>query len=260
MVGRAPGRVSRHHRPALLRLGPMAKGLCMRNVITTNSASDVSEEYAEQVNQLLKSLRPERETTMDNEPGQSELYVRLYTYEEPGTSETMWAVDYSDPASRELEETASGEEAVARYEEFVRDAADLLGIDGDGLQERFTTTDVAGVPGPLPDLPEVTADMVEKLLDEPGAPVLYLARAEDDEDDDVIAQIGQSAWVDKRHVVLTREHVLGQLGLEDGQTPVTSAVASRRVEMYKALIGFLAHTAEKAAPAAADSLFPVPAA
>jgi hypothetical protein len=231
----------------------------MRNVITTNSSPDVSDEYAEEVDRLLEKLHPERETTQVNQWGQTAFYLRLYTYEAPGTGETMWAVDYNDPASRELEEIASHAEAVAHYEESVRFAAGNLGIDDDGCQERFTTTDVAGVPGPLPELPEVTADQVENLLNQSGTPVLYLARTEEGEGDDLVVEIGQAAKVEGARVVLTRSQVLTELGLDDDAVRVTSFSAAGLVDSYGVLIGYLAHKADEAAKFAADSLFPVPA-
>ncbi|MGW6796836.1 hypothetical protein [Streptomyces chartreusis] len=230
----------------------------MRNVISTSSRSDVSEEYAERVDDLLPSLHRERETTQANLYGQIDFYVRLYTYPAPGTGTTMWAVDYSDPVSRELEETESYAEAMARYEEFVRDAAANLGIVGDGLQERFTTTDVDGVPGPLPELPAVTTDLVEDLLDQPGNPALYLVRSESGTGDEVCLQTGQEAWIDRRHVVLTRAQALTELGLDDGTSRITSESAAHHAPDYAYLIRYVAHRAEETLESAADALFPAP--
>ncbi|MEU5099770.1 hypothetical protein [Streptomyces sp. NPDC020996] len=218
----------------------------MRNVISSSSRADVGEEYAEQVEQLLSS--PERETTQVNEWGQTDFYVRLHTYAAPGTGETMWAVDYSDPVSRELEETASREEAVARYVELVRDAAENLGTDREGLQERFTTTDVDGVPGPLPALPEVTPDQVEDLLDKPGDPVLYLDL---DEDGDPVVLTGQRAQAPQEQVLLTRADVVRELRLDDD--------ADRAVDAGMEL-SLIAHEAKGKVRAVADVLFAAPAA
>ncbi|MBC2869787.1 hypothetical protein [Streptomyces mexicanus] len=229
----------------------------MRNVVSSITSTDVAEEYAEQVEALIEKLRPERETTQVNEWGQTEYYVRLYTYEAPGSGETMWAVDYSDPAIRELEESASHEEAEARYVELVRDSAENLGIDGDGFQERFTTTDVDGVPGPLPELPTVDPDEVSGLLDEDGTPVLYLERTDGDE---LALRTGQADQVDKDHVVLTRAEVLESLDLADGETRITSDHAARALWDYGMQTSLIAYRLNDTVKAVADSLFPVPTA
>lgn len=227
----------------------------MRNVISTHSSADVSEEYAEQVEQLLKSLTPERETTQNDELGQAAFFIRLYTYEAPGSGETMWAVDYSDPASRELEETTDPAEAAARYEEMVRDSARYLGYDRDDHLQRFTTTDVDGVPGPLPDLPNVTPDDVEALIDQDGTPVLYLTL---DEDDEPVVKVGQADQAPAGQVLLTREQVLHDLALSDGRGRVTAGAASRE-PAYGVMLTFLAAKASQKVQGAADCLFPVTA-
>ncbi|MER6684607.1 hypothetical protein [Streptomyces olivaceoviridis] len=224
----------------------------MRNVISTNSSADVSEEYAEQVEQLLESLTPERETTQDDELGQAALFIRLYTYEAPGSGETMWAVDYSDPASRELEETTDPAEAAARYEEAVRDSARNLGYDREGNLQRFTTTDVDRVPGPLPDLPDVTPDDVEALIDQDGTPVLYLTL----DGDETVVKVGQAEQAPAGQVLLTREQVLHDLALSDDQGRVTVGAASRE-PAYGVMVSFLADKASQEVQSAADCLFPV---
>ncbi|MFF9158282.1 hypothetical protein ACF1AB_39345 [Streptomyces sp. NPDC014846] len=222
----------------------------MRNVISTHSRADVSEEYAEQVDKVLDAYSAERSTTSDNQWGQTDFSVRLYTYEAPGTGETMWAVDYIDPATRELEETPSREEAVARYEELVRDAADNLGIDDDGYQERFTTTDVDGVPGPLPKLPTVTTSQVDRLLDADGTPVLYLDL---DDDGAPVLRIGPASEVPEDQVVLTRSQVLDKLHLNDTEGRVTSGTVDKELDMEFSLIALDA--TKEGVRAAADVLF-----
>ncbi|MFE1075176.1 hypothetical protein ACFW5W_28655 [Streptomyces sp. NPDC058783] len=229
----------------------------MRNVISTNSSTDVSEEYAEQVERLLAAQAAQRETTQVNEWGQTDLHVRLHTYEAPGSGETMWAVDYSDPVSRELEETGSFEEADARYEELVRDSAENLGTDDDGLQERFAVTDVDGVPGPLPKLPDVDPEQVDELLDEEGDPVLYLAL---DDDGDPVLRIGQTDQADSTTTVLTRSQILDELNLNDGDGRVTAAYAAREVDDFAMQADYIAHAGTEAVRRAAEVLFAVPTA
>ncbi|GHF74243.1 hypothetical protein GCM10010218_64220 [Streptomyces mashuensis] len=223
----------------------------MRNVISTISSTDVSEAYAEQVEKLLGSLLPERETTQDNEWGQTDFYVRLYSYEAPGAGGVVWAVDYCDPDSRELEETGSEVEAVARYEELVRDAADCLGYDEEGVRERFTTTDVAGVRGPLPQLPAVGFQQLEELLDAPGSPVLYLAR---DEDGEMVVRVGQESEVPAPQVLVTRARTLHELCLDDDEVRITSSYAARQADHYAVELLHLADQAEKAGRGAAEYL------
>ncbi|MGC5000584.1 hypothetical protein [Streptomyces sp. DT195] len=220
-------------------------------MISSNSSAEVSEEYAEQVEQLLGgSWKAVRETTKGHD-----FYIRLHTYEAPGTSETMWAVDYSDPVSRELEETSDEAEANARYEECVRDSAASLGIDSNGRDERFTTTDVDGIPAPLPDLPNAEEDQVADLIDQPGTPVLYLAL---DEDGDPVVRIGQADDVETPLVLLTREEVLDYMHVRDGETRVTTEWAAAEADGYGNTITWGAHIAEERMPAAADIHFPVP--
>ena len=125
----------------------------MRRVISTNASPEVSDDYADQVRELLdspKGLRGaadlHRETTQKNRYGQADFHLRVYSYPAPGSGEETWAVDYSDPASREVEECASQAEAEAHYEEQVRFAATNLGWDREGNEQRFATSDVDGVP------------------------------------------------------------------------------------------------------------------
>jgi hypothetical protein len=224
----------------------------MRNVISTNSRADVSEEYADQVEQLLTSLTPERETTQVNEWGQTDFFIRLYSYEAPGSGETMRAVDYSDPASRELEETADSAEAHARYEQVVHDSAKILGLDRNGNIKRFTETDVEGVPGPLPELPDVTADDVETLIDQEGTPVLYLTL----EDDEPVVRTGQADQVPAGQVLLTRAQVLHDLSLNDDRGRVTVDIAGQ-VPAYGVMLAFFADKASTEVQGAADQLFAV---
>lgn len=132
----------------------------MRNIATTNSTSDVTDEYADAVQDLIAAAGPDRETTQKNRNGELTFYIRLYGYQAPelvdGTQqvaedggEYRWAVDYFDSASRELEEFDTEEEATGHYLDQVRVAAGNLGVDENHEQIRFTTTDVEGVPGPL---------------------------------------------------------------------------------------------------------------
>jgi hypothetical protein len=226
----------------------------MRNVISTNSKADVSEEYADRVEQLLASLTPERETTQVNEWGQTDFYIRLYSYEAPGSGETMWAVDCSDPTSRELEETTDHAEADARYEEVVHDSAKILGLDRDGNIKRFTETDVEGVPGPLPELPDVAADDVETLIDQDGTPALYLTL----EAGEPVVRTGQADQVPTMQVLLTRAQVLHDLSLDDARDRITVDIA-RQTPAYGVTLVFLADKASKEIQGAADQLFPVTA-
>ncbi|WP_440580941.1 hypothetical protein [Streptomyces sp. PT19] len=228
----------------------------MRNVVSSITSTDVSDEYAEQVERLLATQVPQRETTQVNKWGQTDFHVRLHTYEAPGSGRMMWAVDYSDPVNRELEESDSREEANARYEELVRDSAENLGTDGDGFQERFAVTDVDGVPGPLPKLPAVTPEHVGDLLDTAGDPVLYLAL---DDDGDPVLRIGQADQVDSGVTVLTRPQVLDELHLSDGNSRVTAEYAAREAYDFAIQTSYLAHAQTKAVRGAADLLFTAPA-
>ncbi|MDG9728382.1 hypothetical protein [Streptomyces sp. DH41] len=229
----------------------------MRNVISNVTSSDVSDEYAEQVKELIAAQNPQRETTQVNEWGQTDFRVRLHTYEAPGSGETMWAVDYSDPVVREVEESDSQTEADARYEALVRDGAENLGTDDDGLQERFAVTDVDGVPGPLPELPDVTPEHVEELLDEAGDPVLYLAL---DDDGDPVLRIGQADQVDSDVTVLTRSQVLDELRLSDGSSRVTAEHAAREIHDFAMETSLIAHARTATVRRTADVLFTVPTA
>jgi hypothetical protein len=187
----------------------------MVNVVSTNASADVSEEYAERVEALIAAGTPDRETTQKGRHGEEGLRIQLYAYEAPGSGEARWAVDYHDGALRELEEYATETEAQERYEEMVRAAAGNLdfAFDRDGNPTRFTSTDVEGVPGPLPELPTVTLETVLTLLDEPSEePVLYVERTEDGEAE---LAFGPAAYTHVSRVVLTRAEVLEAFGLSD---------------------------------------------
>ncbi|GHH26011.1 hypothetical protein [Streptomyces rubradiris] len=232
----------------------------MRNVISTVTSVDVDVDYAEQVEKLIDALAgrgaAERETTQVGEDGETGFYVRLYTYRAPGSGETVWAVDYSDPTTREVEEASSREEAETRYEEMVRETAGTMGVDRDDHVERFTVTDVTGVPGPLPDLPTVDPDDIGRLIDAAGTPVLYLHRA----DDELTVRLGQADQVDGEHVLITRAQVLEELEISDGETRVTSASAAGQVREYGLALSHLAYdTTKSRVQTVADALFPVPA-
>jgi antitoxin (DNA-binding transcriptional repressor) of toxin-antitoxin stability system len=118
-----------------------------RNVISTNAHIDVTDDYADQVREILDNPGAliERETCQRNEHGQIDYYTRVVSYDAGGGA--RWAVDYFDPASREVEEFDDQAAAEARYEEMVRASAGDLGYDYEGEQVEFTETDVAGVPG-----------------------------------------------------------------------------------------------------------------
>ncbi|MFC7872050.1 hypothetical protein ACFUS2_12995 [[Kitasatospora] papulosa] len=186
------------------------------NVISTNAGTDVGEEYAAGVDALIRASSPDRETTQADRFGEITLTIRLYAYNAPDTGEERWAVDYNDPASRELEEYDTETQAEERYEEMVRDAARVLSVDIDGVEERFTSTDVDGVPGPLPELPSVTPSDICTLLDQQSEePVLYVERTEDGEGDEVRLAFGPAAYTNHSHILLTREEVLEALQVSD---------------------------------------------
>ncbi|MGW3154611.1 hypothetical protein [Streptomyces sp. NPDC001089] len=226
----------------------------MRTITSSYVSADVDDEYAEAVEQLLPSLTPQRETTQKNKHGQTDYWVRLFTYPAPGSEEAVWAVHYVDPVTRELEETASRDEATERYEELVHENASNMTVDGDGFIERFTTTDVDGVPGPLPDLPEVEHDTLYDLLDSGRDTALYLALSEEDAVDDLTLKIGPTADIASDHVVLTRTQLLKDLGLPDDVTSTENA--AEHLPEYGLEIGFRAHDARTAVHAAADALLP----
>jgi hypothetical protein len=116
----------------------------MRNVISTNAHVDVTDEYAEAVEKLLDSEVPLRETFI-REDGQKTYFTRVVQYD-AGDGD-RWAVDYFDPASREVEEFTDQAKAEERYKELVRASARDLSLDEDGEPIPFTETDVPGVPG-----------------------------------------------------------------------------------------------------------------
>lgn len=230
----------------------------MRNVISTNAGTDVDDDYADQVAAILDRQRhsPERESKRVDEHGETVLSITLHTYEAPDTGRTMWAVDYYDPASRELEETADEAEANVRYVELVRAAAANFDYDRHGYQTRYTTTDVDGVRGPLPDLPDVETEDVADLIDAPGSPALYLTLGGEDGDEPVV-KVGQEHEVPTGQRLLTRSEALAELSLSDEQGRITSeaAVAS---DQHGMLLSFIAHRATEQVRGAADVLFTVP--
>ena len=111
----------------------------MLNIQSTNAHVDVSDEYAELVMSAVDASGaiPERLTE------RGEYYVRVLTVDVPlCPPHAAYIVDYSDPASREVEEYSTLEDAEERYEEYVRASAGDLADD-----EVFEITDVPGVPG-----------------------------------------------------------------------------------------------------------------
>ncbi|WP_331763439.1 hypothetical protein [Streptomyces anulatus] len=223
----------------------------MLNIVSTNAGSDVPEEYAEQVTALVEGARADRTT----EQGQT-FYIRLHSYNAPGTGADRWAVDYHDDASRELEEYDSETEAESRYEEMVRDSAALLGEDRDGNLVRFTVTDVDGVPGPLPDLPGIGSGDVNGLIDAPSEdPVMYLERTEDGTGDELALAVGPAAYVSHHQVVLTPAEALEHLGESDGDSPQERFRSSGIDPEDAFLLESLADTAKERRTQAADSLF-----
>ncbi|MBK3583198.1 hypothetical protein JHN49_05500 [Streptomyces sp. MBT57] len=224
----------------------------MRNIVSTNAGSDVSADYAEQVQALIEGERPDRRT----EQGQG-VYIRLHSFLAPGTGAQRWAVDYHDEASRELEEYDAEAEADARYEEMVRDAAMLLGEDLEGNLNRFDSTDVDGVPGPLPELPFIEHTDVSGLIDARSEePVMYLERSEDGTGDELTLAVGPAADVSHYQVVLTRAEVLGHLGARDGDGGVQEWFSSSDIpEQDMFLLGSLTDAARERRTRAADSLF-----
>ncbi|MFE5841988.1 hypothetical protein ACFQ7N_10115 [Streptomyces niveus] len=222
----------------------------MLTVVSTNAGSDVSEEYAERVQDLVEGARPDRKT----EQGQ-DLFIRLYSYAAPGTGADRWAVDYHDNASRELEEYDTEAEAEDRYLEMVHDSASQMGLDRDGNLKRFDVTDVEGVPGPLPDLPAIDAGDMSDLIDARSEdPVMYLARTEDGTGEELALAIGPAARVSHHQVVLTRKEVLEYLGESDGDG-VSEWVSSSAIDAEHGFLESLAHTAQERRTGAADSLF-----
>ena len=120
----------------------------MLNIQSTNAHVDVSDEYAELVMSAVDAsgVIPHRITE------RGEYYVRVLTVDVPlCPPHAAYIVDYSDPASREVEEWPSLEAAEKRYEEMVRASAGDLDDD-----EEFEITDVPGVPGYADDGEPVT--------------------------------------------------------------------------------------------------------
>ncbi|MFD3970376.1 hypothetical protein [Streptomyces cyaneofuscatus] len=225
----------------------------MRNIVSTNAGSDVAEEYAEQVEALINGASADRRTEQDGKA----FYIRLHHYAAPGTGAERWAVDYHDEASRELEEYDSEAEADARYEEMVRDSAANMGMDHDGNLERFDVTDVDGVPGPLPQLPGIGADDVNRLINaRTEEPVMYLERTEDGTGDELDLAVWSAALVSRHQVVLSRSEVLETLGESDGDGGIEEWFSSSDVTEENAfLLEMLVDTAKERRRSAADSLF-----
>ncbi|KUF17373.1 hypothetical protein [Streptomyces silvensis] len=191
----------------------------MRNLLSTHAVPDVGEQYAEAVSALVEGLRPQRETTRKDRHGQLGFYVRLYAYAAPGTDEPVWAVDYFDETSRELEEYGRQDQAQARYEELVRESAENLDVDHEGAWERFTSTDVDGVPGPLPALPQLDFSQVRGLLEDLDQDAaLYLERG-DDGDEELVVRRGLRGQMPEPCVLLTRAQACRELGLGTGAVP-----------------------------------------
>ena len=118
----------------------------MRSVISTNAHADVTDEYAEAVDKILEKEIMLRDTQL-REHGQITFRVCVAEYDAPDGSGKRWAVDYADPASREVEEFDSQYAAETRYVEMVRASAKDLSLDENGEPIPFTYSDVSGVPG-----------------------------------------------------------------------------------------------------------------
>ncbi|WP_228982268.1 hypothetical protein [Streptomyces sp. DH12] len=234
----------------------------MRNIASTNAGVEVAEEYAEYVVELVDADRsPVRATTTMSADGQIDTWIRLHTYTAPD-GVTRWAVDYTDCNSRELEEADEpGEvgraEAEARYEHHVRESANLLGVDREGIDRRFHTTDVDGVPGPLPDLPELTYDHLEQLIDSPAEdPVLHLERTEDGEGDELAVAVGPAAQVPSAVVLLSRRDLIQELGRPDTGSGTAGRLAYADLDEDDDVVaGHALREAEERRRAAAGVLF-----
>lgn len=127
----------------------------MRNVISTVTSIDVSEEYSDHVLELLNGsdrvrtpVEVLRKTYQSNKHGQRDYCTRLVSYPALDSDATIYAVDDEDPDTHEVEETADLAEATARYEEVVRDrntgAATIL--DDEDNEALLDYCDVKGVP------------------------------------------------------------------------------------------------------------------
>lgn len=116
----------------------------IRNVLSSVTSQDVSEEYADAVREKLATeLRvASRESYSKNKWGQFTAHGALISYTSPETGQTRWANYYTDDAVEELEEADSRQEAEERYEENVRALADCAGPH----ECYWQVTDVDGVP------------------------------------------------------------------------------------------------------------------
>jgi hypothetical protein len=65
----------------------------MRNVISTNAHVEVTDEYAEQVDKLLETAIPMRETYMRGDGGQKDFHLKVVSYDAPDGSGERWAVE-----------------------------------------------------------------------------------------------------------------------------------------------------------------------
>jgi len=119
----------------------------LRTVLTHVSTSGLTDEHADQIDALVKDkLRfPDRET-YSLEHGRKTYRTALVTYTDPVTGEMRYGIYEEDEVIRELEDTDDEDEAHARYEEFVRARAEILGLDHNGEPECFDASDVDGVP------------------------------------------------------------------------------------------------------------------
>ncbi|MFJ2115811.1 hypothetical protein ACIOEX_28645 [Streptomyces sp. NPDC087850] len=221
-------------------------------IVSSNAGTEVSAEYAERVEALVEAAAPARETVQGESWKTCRLTIRLYAYAAPGSEAPRWAVDYSDDASRELTEYDSREAADLFYEKMVRETAEHLGEDHDGIPVRFASTDVEGVPGPLPELPVVDTDDIRTLLDQVAEDaVLYVERGEDGE---VWLAFGPAAHVPPRTVLLTRYDILELLGLYDEHgSRITRQDVDADDDVF---LEDLAGIASEAARAAVGALFP----
>ncbi|MER7131319.1 hypothetical protein [Streptosporangium saharense] len=116
----------------------------LRNVLTSVTGRDVSDDYADAVRKQLDSaLRlAVRESYSKDRWGQLTARGALISYTSPDTGEERWANYYTDDAVEELEEADDRAEAEARYEENIQALADCAGTGPAWWQ----VTDVDDVP------------------------------------------------------------------------------------------------------------------
>jgi hypothetical protein len=123
----------------------------MRNIQSSNASADVDEETAEQLMKLIEAsgYTPRQTFSESQRDGRSTLAIKVVGFNDvlrDAFDVEMWAVDYEDGNSREVEATPDRAAAEKRYEDLVRDAAGLLGLNGLGGPELFEYSDVSGVP------------------------------------------------------------------------------------------------------------------